>query len=506
MTTILFADDDILTLNKLQALIDWPAHGYEVVGQAMDGDGALAMVRAHRPDILILDINMPRRSGISVVQALHSQGWMPYVLVLSNHDTFDYVRQVMRYGAQDYLLKHELTAELLLQKLSEIEALRKQSAVDARWDQHTAALAMRQYLRDVALGRSDGEEMGRFMREQPAFASRCNVPALLRIEGFRLLTYFDGEAQRQRIIDTTMNLVSSATAKGSTCLFTHLRDGLFLAYFIHPDGMADAQARQQASAWMSMLASNLHRFLGVTVRHLCGGVISAPQDIAQAYAQLSAAMCASWGDDTPAVLDARLEHALMDALTVLDMERISRAVRNILAEKGVRAAESLLRISAQMMDAHGIQPGETYLRQLQNTLREPLDAQALQALLTQHFERLAGDALASAWRGFSPHIQSTLSFLHAQYARNITLGMAADAAGISVAYLSRQFHKEVGQSFIDYLTSYRIERVKDMLKGPGARIKTAAAAVGFTNYNYFLRVFKKHTGMTVTQYMEQQRP
>lgn len=167
--------------------------------------------------------------------------------------------------------------------------------------------------------------------------------------------------------------------------------------------------------------------------------------------------------------------------------------------QGMAAAERLLRISRQFMETHGICPEDLYLRRFQNRFRVPLDASRLTRILSDHYEALLTEALDKALPGQSAPVRDAIAYIHAHYARDISLSTAAAQVGVSAAHLSRQFHKEVGQSFVDYLTRVRMEAAQRLLTQPGARIKEVCGRVGFTNYNYFLRVFKKTTGLTAKQ-------
>ena len=73
MIQILLADDDILSLNRLSGLFDWNANGYEIVGQALGGADCLKLVDKFKPDILILDIDMPDKNGVEVTRQLQEQ-------------------------------------------------------------------------------------------------------------------------------------------------------------------------------------------------------------------------------------------------------------------------------------------------------------------------------------------------------------------------------------------------------------------------------------------------
>lgn len=501
MATVFFVDDDVLTLTRLRDLIDWNAHGYEIVGQAMDGEAGLARITALRPDVVILDINMPRKSGIAVAEALQALDPQPYVLVLSNHDTFEYVRQVMRYGVRDYMLKHELTAGLLLRKLREIDQQRTREDLSRQWDEHASTLGRQQYLRALVTGGALDGQQHRLMRTQPVFSADTMLLAVLHIVNLELFTFFDGEAERTRIVETVTSLAHNVLSQAGDFVITHVQGGTFALLFGQDAGLSFAQMGQQTQAWVSMLAANLSRLLSVQPQWALSGRIADVGQVEAAYRALQA----RHGSGAPAMADMQHEHIIIEALSALDIERTQQVLAQVIARQGIGTAQHLLRISRQFMETHDIQLKDTYLRQFQNRFRSPLDEASLREIMTEHYTYLLRDALSSAWRGYSPYIQSAVAFIHEHYASDISLPAAAEHVGISSAYLSRQFRKETGQPFIDYLTQYRIEVAKRLLCLPGARIKNVCAQVGFQNYNYFLRVFKKITGQTAKQCVDAAR-
>ncbi|NOU93756.1 helix-turn-helix domain-containing protein [Paenibacillus sp. LMG 31456] len=100
-----------------------------------------------------------------------------------------------------------------------------------------------------------------------------------------------------------------------------------------------------------------------------------------------------------------------------------------------------------------------------------------------------------------PHI---LEYIHANYNREISLGGISDELGLDIAYLSRQFKKGTGKNFMDYLINLRIERAKQMLLSLSGTVQQIAENVGYVNSQSFIRIFKKHVGVTPGQYREMQ--
>src|SRR3954463_3064246 len=111
MIRVILADDHTLLRAGIRALLE-DLQGVEVVAEAADGREALALVEAHRPDVVLLDIAMPHLSGLDVAARLTRDQPEVKVLILSMHKDEAYVRRAILAGAAGYLLKDSDTEEL----------------------------------------------------------------------------------------------------------------------------------------------------------------------------------------------------------------------------------------------------------------------------------------------------------------------------------------------------------------------------------------------------------
>ncbi len=118
---IVIADDDAMLRIGLKAMLPWTQYGYQIVGEAQDGREALELCRKYQPDILLTDMKMPETDGLEVLRTLASWPQKPAVIALSGYDEFSLVREAMRLGALDYLLKLELSPSRLLQCLQTVQ-------------------------------------------------------------------------------------------------------------------------------------------------------------------------------------------------------------------------------------------------------------------------------------------------------------------------------------------------------------------------------------------------
>ncbi|RHW26636.1 DNA-binding response regulator [Nocardioides immobilis] len=113
MISVVLAEDHGLVREGLRAILDLQ-DDIEVVAEATDGVQALSAVARHRPDVLVLDIQMPRLDGLEVVERIASQaGPGPAVLMLTTFDRDDYVYRALKAGAAGFLLKDVPRSQLL---------------------------------------------------------------------------------------------------------------------------------------------------------------------------------------------------------------------------------------------------------------------------------------------------------------------------------------------------------------------------------------------------------
>ncbi|MBU2948360.1 response regulator transcription factor [Zobellia uliginosa] len=103
-TSIILADDHSLVRDGIRALLESESD-LKVIGEASDGMEAIEMVNRNSPDLLIIDIRMPKMTGIEAVEKLSAQNSPVKCIILSMHDSEEYILQSVKAGARGYLLK-----------------------------------------------------------------------------------------------------------------------------------------------------------------------------------------------------------------------------------------------------------------------------------------------------------------------------------------------------------------------------------------------------------------
>lgn len=109
---VLIADDDAVIRSSLRLLVEHEP-GMSVSGEAPDGKQAIDLAREHRPDVVLMDVQMPRMNGLEATRALCSEVAGPRVIVLTMFDLDEYVFEALRAGASGFLLKNSPPSEVL---------------------------------------------------------------------------------------------------------------------------------------------------------------------------------------------------------------------------------------------------------------------------------------------------------------------------------------------------------------------------------------------------------
>ena len=105
MLSVLLVDDEIMIREGFKRLFDWKAHDCQVVGEAADGMEALTKIDTLRPDIVIMDINIPIMNGLKVIQLCRIKHPETAFVIVSGYDDFAYCREALRLQITDYILK-----------------------------------------------------------------------------------------------------------------------------------------------------------------------------------------------------------------------------------------------------------------------------------------------------------------------------------------------------------------------------------------------------------------
>jgi len=114
MTRLLIVDDESLLRQGFMHMTDWETQGFQIVGEASNGKEALEIIAQKSPDIVVTDIKMPLMDGVELTKIIKEDYPGIQVVILSSYNDFEYVREMLRLGAFDYILKPKMNFTELL--------------------------------------------------------------------------------------------------------------------------------------------------------------------------------------------------------------------------------------------------------------------------------------------------------------------------------------------------------------------------------------------------------
>lgn len=516
MLNILLADDDILTLNKLHHILDSRMSDFIVIGQSLDGVDALEKIKQFSPDLVILDMDMPKANGIDVAEVIALEQLPTKILALSNYDNFEYVKPIMQLGALDYVLKHELSTKLLFDKLRKIQKLLYQQKENSQNFLFLSSIAKQTALRKLILDDRENLLPEYFVKQQKEFSGKSNVLICIQIINFIILYSKDTDHNHEKIIQSILDICSNILTTLENGVITYTEDGEF-AILLNMDRYSSRKDfSSHVHQVIQLLQNNLSKMLNLhiltRVTQFSGGLQQVRSSYLLAHNELCQKPFAKHANVLPQSSSYQLsladEKNLVDALYLFDKHRCITVLNRIfepllMEETSSRTVElaiiQLLNIANRFLES---------LQYTQVTPENPfptwLTAHHTNESLLTHLAEFYCDVLDSIPAqlpiSHSVVIHSAVNYIHDHYYDDVSLHSVAAHCNISEVYLSKLFKSEMNISFVNYLNNYRISIAKELLKNSNKAIKDIYEEVGFRNYNYFIKVFKDITGMTPMGY------
>lgn len=500
MKKVLIVDDDFLVRTYLKQMIDWEKHGFYIVGDAKNGREALEFLQRDGADILIADVSMPIMDGIELTRWARKNSPRTHILILSCHDDFIYVKEAMKLGIDDYLLKNDLSEETLLDALNKISF-----DTEENFDMERLALIGRKKLREdffKAFNAGEMEKLEKLAADAEINSKFQSAVTFMIIpqkwhEREQLLTSAERENFLSAFIEMTLNTCRNLLGeKVQPLIFDSQRGGFFHWGLIVDGGNFDIATRLQTFA---KLYFNLELKI----------FISPPKislaELSNTWQKIYAARADSF------YLDEKI--FLLEELSPL-AEKITDELKN----SGRELIEALsftdedfsvtLKAFREKLFGAKLHPEilSTFIAELfeseWNLLPSPLQAENFSEWFSR-LEKFLQELRTRQGKDYlHPAIRLALKYIEAHYREDISQSDVAEAVHLTPSYFSTLFKKSFGQGFSDYLTELRIEHVKERLKTSSEKIKGIAAAEGFRDPQYFVKIFKRLTGLTPSQYRE----
>ena len=508
MKRVMVVDDERPVVDGITLMIQRELGGeFIVVASAASGREALERVDMASPDIILMDVSMPGISGLDTIRELRKRGSNAVCVLVTAYERFDIAREAVELGLIDYLLK-PVTRETLSASLrvagATIDRRREseQKLVDNRErEKGLLPFAESALIQGLMLGDANPARRLAALRALGVSESFGLVFALA-YGGFAPGPEGDGEVERlhERLIAGLRyhsRAIVGPPVSRTALILLPCREG----------GNCEAAAAEVVEG----IARALGPDFGGERPRLGRGALKPLSAIAESASEaLSSLAVAPEKGDRSSIVDFEDDEDFLRAIFDHDESAASlileRMIEGSTVEGRVEAfaagrLASLFGSVYRMLDRRGFIT-EQEIPPLVDIRDLALGGEAgpwrLAALA--RFARVR-EILGRGER-HSPMVAKALAYIRANFSRAIGLELAAEWVGLSPNRLSRLLVEETGKGFSELLIDCRIEHAKILLKEPGATIKEVSQASGYSDPNYFARLFRKVTGRSPSNWTE----
>ncbi|MEC0267776.1 response regulator transcription factor [Paenibacillus anseongense] len=558
---MMIVDDEPLVRLALQHMIDWPSMGIVVEVEAADGAEALEILKQRGDiDLMLLDIEMPRLSGIELLRAYSPvmEKRRPVTIMLSAYSDYSYVREAFLLGAIDFIVKADMDEEHLVPVI--LKAVNELSKEEPPLN----SLPTSEIEDDIDAKSEILRQLITFdpnQQEEAVALATIGIHEWLgevnQLVAVMTVSQGSGGSRQER------NLSDAKTQRFITQSVQTVLDAMSIRHFIYRKSQteyvlfctlvqyrSESVIREKVQSAFTMMQTRLIQYVNVSISIGVSELASGTKHwyrLHQQAAHLAAmSFFAGWnkvfypescmdqgrsgsGVGAGAGGNAGQDHVRKLQLT---LKANGAAITQLLEQdnselwgkefeqmqlllgqtwgwrpQDVQAAlENLLWELGGLLHRKGIRWDELeeelqhpfeYMRSLE-TLEET--KRWLHRICTNLYSWLHGKEKADS--SYSTVVATAKQFLDLHYMEDVNLALISEMVGVSESYLSKQFTKEVGSNFIQYLTNLRIEESKRLMKKKGFKITDIAESVGYLNVEHFSRMFKKTTGYSPKLYRE----
>lgn len=521
MFQTLLVDDDTLVRKYLHTLEAWEQNGYEIIADACDGEDALRVLGEKRVDVVITDISMPLMDGVELIKRVKDKWEGIHIIVLSCHDEFEYVKEAMRLGADEYILKNTLDEEVLRELLEKTtNQIKGKRGKEQEEEKNKRLMKMGshslkyRFFNGILSGTLKGEERETKRGEAGILGQYKNSAVIdMVMEEFSGLDWTELEAEQysQNFLYTLIEGMDTflQDKKGGAEII-YLGVGTYCCFLDMSQVVRSSDMRQH----LINAASACFRFCNkeqFSYRTCVSSICIGEEGIRQAYKQAREMMKYSFYDDSRILyFDVGKETSTELPKEAKELLQKAAGFRNWKEPELTEAFQNLWECCER--DRPEGKTLVTWLRNLDEKagiLRTAKEYQRIHTL--SHLKEITGSYIKDLQRnhkweipsGISGTVKYAVEFIHQNYKNQIGLTDTAEAVGVNTAYLSYLFKQEMGIGFSNYLQECRMECAKELLKMTNHRIKDVVAEAGFYDYHHFAKTFKKLNGMSPLDYRNQ---
>ncbi len=515
---VLIVDDENLAIEDLTILFEWERNGFDIVATAKNGEQALQKYHKYKPDIVITDIKMPIKSGIDLAKAIRKENQNIRIVFLSGYAEFDYAKQALDLDVEDYILKNEITAEKLSEKMLEIK-----DKILINRKKH--GLIIQSIVADIFNSKKSYEEF--------YYSSDIQIIEFIRDSYFYMIIEEDlplpfitlSETINESdisgaLIEVSMNYEDDNFKVISANNLKPNRFLLVISGNSKTTGYSKYDLLKQFSIKLqNKLREHFHNTFSIIILSKKMHLHEAREDYLKykhrIYSKylLGTSLILGLEDD---VLKGQTENILYDRIYIQNMidEHNSEGLLGyidvlfdqIITGKSYPALVLLTRDILAIIDKNGnnlkyIQNGKCFKSYSFSEKEYWLDIWSIKKCLKEKLKEIIDILVENSRVQYSREVYMAVTYIREHY-NDETLDIKEIARHVSLSptRFSFIFKKETGSTVLDFLTSFRIEKARELLKSSDYMMYEISKLVGYGSSQYFSQVFQKLTGVTPQHY------
>ncbi len=532
MFKVFLVEDEIVVREGIRNNILWEQYGFSFAGDAPDGELALPLIRQIQPHLLITDIRMPFMDGLALIEIVRKELPRTKIVIISGYDDFSYAQQAIQMGVEQYLLKpiaKEKISEILTSLQKKMEAEQQQQEYLARFQreaQEYETFSRRRFFERIVTG---GLSVSEISETAKSMGIELNAPCY-NIVLFSLSSAgYDGSSP-----ESYTDVLASAQDKVTQYIISHPEMILFrwnvMTYAVLVKGGQD-DITQHTCDCVEAIRSHCAMAGDDADWHIaCGTPVSRLGSIPACFTQANRVLSYRYLCPEEHVLSEtsiqqfrkRDGAATNSGASGIDQERIRGFLSSGTQEEIDCFIDQLLQnagedavshplfcrylimtvcfVAAEYVDIIGCRKDSFWPRELRPDYSTSTTEEA-RVFVRQVMRHVIELRDSESKRQQRELLTKAIGFIDDHYPdESISLDRVAKRVNISPNYFSAMFSQEVGQTFVEYLTSKRIGEAKRMLRHTDKRSSEIALAVGYKDPHYFSFVFKKVAGCTPSEY------
>lgn len=530
MLKVFLAEDEFIIREGIKNNIDWQAHGYEFCGEASDGELAFPLIQKTRPDILITDIKMPFVDGLALSRLVKKELPETEIIILSGYEEFDYAKEAIQIGVARYLLK-PINGETLLQEIDSVAEIilgkQKEKEIREKYQKEMEENSLRDQMdlfQHLVTGDCSMEEL---LSVADKLDLKIMAPwysiVLLKIQSMKHdYEEYSGsivvvDERIAKLAEPEHVLVFDRALEGRAFLFKADSEEELLAY--QKEYLGDVKEVLSGYA-------NLRYFGGI------GTPVNRLREIPASFEDASHAFAHRYLVAESCILDSSLlmqegaaEHEdfrisavnpeqidrtkMQEFLRTGDLDEVVYFVDEFFGKLDGGAMKSRIFRQYITMDAYfsivdflkglGLQKDEIEAPDQDSSILQ--DEKSAMDYIVRIMEKALVLREKKASSRYEDVVSEVIHYIEDNYAQEeLSLNLLASHVNFSPNHLSMIFSQQTGQTLIRYLTDYRMNRAKELLRCSSKKSSVISMEVGYKDPHYFSYLFKKTQGMTPTQY------